>query len=289
MFRFAHISDIHLPLTPARPSELVNKRFLGYLSWQRERKKHHLPEALAALVHDMNQFEPDHICITGDLVNIALPSEFVQAEQWLKDLAPTAKISFIPGNHDVYVRQGGVLMADKLQRWLGPDYPASFPMVQKRGPYAFVGLTSAVPTGPLMASGRLGQRQLVALERVLGELKRENLKRVVLLHHPPQQGAEPWRKALHDAEDFRQVIANAGADLILHGHKHKPLRASLRGPDGLSVPVFGAGSASHKNSAHYHVFDLSSDGWQVLHRRCNKETRQFETVAQEQASYGVTS
>src|SRR3546814_18088026 len=87
MFKLAHISDPHLgPLPPVRVAELLNKRFFGWLSWVRRRRALHRPEVLAALAADLAGLAPDHLVVTGDLTNIALPGEFVQVGRWLAGL-----------------------------------------------------------------------------------------------------------------------------------------------------------------------------------------------------------
>ncbi len=53
---------------------------------------------------------------------------------------------------------------------------------------ALIGLCSAVPTPPFVASGRLGREQLDAFEGELRALSNEGLARVVLIHHPPLPG-----------------------------------------------------------------------------------------------------
>src|SRR6266536_2196562 len=72
-FTLAHLSDPHLPPLPAaRLRDLAGKRALGYLNWTRNRHKYHRREVLDALVADMQAQRPDHIAVTGDLVNLAL-------------------------------------------------------------------------------------------------------------------------------------------------------------------------------------------------------------------------
>ena len=104
MFKLAHITDPHLgPLPPVRPAELMNKRFFGYLSWMRRRRGVHRPEVLAALAADLEGLAPDHLVVTGDLTNIALPEEFTQVGRWLEGLGAPEAVTVIPGNHDAYV------------------------------------------------------------------------------------------------------------------------------------------------------------------------------------------
>jgi hypothetical protein len=69
------------------------------------------------------------------------------------------------------------------------------------------------------------------------------LFRVVSLHHPPQ--SEPKRKSqrLLDGKDFLTAIAEAGSDLIIHGHDHIHQVSWIDGA-GRRVPVVGVPSAS---------------------------------------------
>ena len=71
-FTLAHLSDPHLPPLPApRLIDLAGKRALGYLNWTRNRHKYQKRDVLDTLVSDMQAQGPDHIAVTGDLVNLA--------------------------------------------------------------------------------------------------------------------------------------------------------------------------------------------------------------------------
>jgi 3',5'-cyclic AMP phosphodiesterase CpdA len=276
MFRLAHISDPHLgPLPPVSPRELMNKRFFGWLSWVRRRRSLHLPAVLGALAEDLKVLAADHIVVTGDLTNIALPGEFSQVAEWLGTLGSPANISVIPGNHDAYV---AVPWAHSLAKWQpfmagedgeAGDGPESFPYVRYRGPLAIVGLSSAQPTPLFQAHGTLGAAQLARLGPLLRRLGQEGRFRVVMLHHPPSLEGIARRKRLVDAAAFRQVIAEAGAELVLHGHDHTFGREVIEGRDG-PVPVLGIPSASaaasgKKPLAHYQLYSIAKggNGWDV--------------------------
>src|ERR1700709_781115 len=76
-FTLAHLSDPHLPPLPAaRWVDLAGKRALGYLNWTRNRHKYQRRDVLDTLVSDLQAQRPDHIAVTGDLVNLALEAEF---------------------------------------------------------------------------------------------------------------------------------------------------------------------------------------------------------------------
>ena len=78
------------------------------------------------------------------------------------------------------------------------DGAVGFPYLRRRGPLALIGLSTAVPTPPFMATGRLGEAQLARLAETLVALAREKLFRVVLIHHPPVSEAKR-HKRLTDA------------------------------------------------------------------------------------------
>jgi 3',5'-cyclic AMP phosphodiesterase CpdA len=250
MFVLAHLSDPHLaPLPRPHLGELANKRVLGFLNWLRRRRAEHRREILDALVADLKSAHPDHIAVTGDLVNISLDAEFAQAAVWLDSLGPAENVTVIPGNHDVYVRAA----AARADRYWGafmrgdappaPGAKTSYPFVRRRDSIALIGLSSAIPTAPFMATGRLGPVQLQRLAEILPELEREGLFRVVLIHHPPISAPGKRFKRLLDAKAFRQVLAQHGAELVLHGHDHLPRLVWLQGPQA-RIPAFGVPSAS---------------------------------------------
>ncbi len=257
MFTLAHLTDPHLgPLPPARFHQLLSKRLIGYINWYR-RQGLHRPEALDAIVADLRAQAPDHIAVTGDLVNIALPAEFRHALAWLRGLGDPAHVSVIPGNHDAYVPQWG---GDGYRLWA--DYmrsdargakflhgsPAPFPYVRVFGDIALIGMSSAQATAPFIAAGRLGRGQLSRLEAAIEALGASGLIRVLLIHHPPLPGMASWRRGLHDADALRNVLRARGAELVLHGHEHRFTLNWLEWSGG-AIPVVGAPSASAAASA----------------------------------------
>lgn len=243
---FAHLSDPHLPLPEGRPEWrlLCNKRALGYRSWHRLRRHIHRPEVLAALIADVAAARPDHVIVSGDLVNIALPAEFEAAHAWLGTLGAPQDVTVVPGNHDRQVAIPWDQGPGRWQPWMrGDEGGTGFPFVRRRGPVAFVCLSTALPTLPFMAIGRLGNEQTARAEQTLVALGRENVFRVVVLHHPPEDRPTGWRKGLSDRAGLQRVLARTGAGLVIHGHQHAARFGHLPGPDG-PIPVLGVPSAS---------------------------------------------
>ncbi|WOC17121.1 metallophosphoesterase family protein [Pseudochrobactrum sp. MP213Fo] len=272
MFRLAHISDIHLsPLPQVRLRELVSKRITGYINWKRHRKGAMHDWVLDSLIEDLRTRKPDHIAITGDLVNLALNLEIDNAYDWLKALGNEQNISFVPGNHDAYVPGALEKSSRKWEPWMRGDgidnrnNRPQFPYLRVRDGVAIIGVSSARATAPFMASGDFLPAQAARLKKMLIETGNQGLCRVVLIHHPPVRNATPAYKRLFGISRFQKIIREAGAELVLHGHTHLATYNEIAGPAG-SVPVICVPSASQapcapdeeerKPAARYNLFSI---------------------------------
>lgn len=261
-FVLAHLSDAHIgPLPRPHKRELLGKRLTGYLNWTRGRHLTHDMDVLRRLVADLKAQQPHHIAMTGDILNIGLKAEFPPARAWLETLGSPHDVSFVPGNHDAYVRTAMPYLATTFAPWTTSDTGATgFPYLRVRDGVALIGLSSAVPTAPLIAGGRVGRSQYAEAAEILSETARDGLIRIILIHHPPQQGGARFGRALSDAGLFESMIRSVGAELVLHGHNHQLSVAHLPGPER-QVPVVGVASASavHGPANHragYHLFRL---------------------------------
>lgn len=285
-----HISDVHLsPVIGLSPRHWNLKRLLGFANWRLKRANIHQRAVVDELTNDMRSYNPDHIVVTGDLVNLGLPQELTAAQQWLTGLGPARCVTTIPGNHDIYT---GMRKDQGVARWTanmcsnGPGatlianaiagaamrtgaYPATmaqphaapieahphvtqypaFPFCRVIGPLALIGLNSAVPTPPFIASGLLGPHQLDLLANILDEARAQGLARIILIHHPPLTGQAPRRHGLRDAADLEKVLKNHGAELVLHGHNHRDSTNWFKGSIE-STPVIGVASGSAAKPHH---------------------------------------
>jgi len=274
----AHLSDPHLaPLPQPSARELMGKRVLGYLNWTRNRHAFHQRDVLNALIADVTAQRPDHIAITGDLVNISLDAEFRQAAKWLRSVGPPEHVSLVPGNHDAYVPQMHDRFASEWADYLRgdkatPGSSVTFPYVQRRGPLALIGLSTAVPTPPFMATGQLGAAQLAALEQTLAGISPDEAFRVILIHHPLDTDGKRRHKRLRDADELTAILRRRGAELVLHGHDHRHATLWVDGIRG-KIPVVGVPSASAADDgkhdpAAYNLFAITreSDHWRCYMR-----------------------
>lgn len=277
MFRLAHLSDVHLgPLPEVKYHQLASKRVLGYINWHRNRRRFLHGNMIDAIVADIKAEKPDHIAITGDLVNLALDTEIEMAKQWLGLLGDPHDISVVPGNHDAYVPGAFDKVCRAWTPWMSSDDCASpvnrrsFPYMRIRGNVALVGVSSARATAPFMATGFFREHQAQRLATLLDKAGESGLFRVVMIHHPPLRGAVSSQKRLFGIQRFQNVVRQHGAELILHGHSHLPTAGSVEGPNGRAVPVIGVAAASqspggHTPAAQFNLLEISGTpaNWSV--------------------------
>ena len=277
-YLFAHISDPHLStLDGVRRRDLLNKRLLGYLSWRSHRREEHRSEVLTALVHDLKRSRSQHTVITGDLTHLGLPGEFREVARWLSGLGPPEQITVVPGNHDTYVRTPWKETFAQWLPYLSSDAPAHdgglrdslFPSLRIRGHVAFIGLSSARPSAPLLAVGSLGKSQLQALSRILAETGERRLFRVLLIHHPPLSEPLGWRKRLTDSRALRKILERQGVELVLHGHTHRAtldwIETSANRAPVIGVPSASAVGGRPGRGARYNICRVSrtDSGWDL--------------------------
>lgn len=269
--RFVHCSDVHLlALEGTRPRQFLNKRLTGGANLLLRRGKRHDHALFDAIVDHAHDVDAERLVITGDLTNLALPSEFEFVRERLDRCE--LPVTVIPGNHDAYTR--GSHRVERFERYLAQHMAGErlgehpYPFVQRLDDgVAFIGVSSAVPTLPLRAVGHIGDAQLDRLDTALVRLGEEGRMRVVLVHHPPVAGVSKRGHELLDLAAFGEVIARRGAELVLHGHEHQELERSLPGPGGIEVPVHGIASGTSLSvtpgkAGAFSVYDLDGDGFQ---------------------------
>ena len=281
--RFAHLSDWHATsLVHPGFAAFRGKRLSGYASWAISRRRHHSPEILAAAMRDVRAQRVDRVLVTGDLTHISLPAEFAVARTQLERLGSPEQVFLIPGNHDCYVPVPASESWDQWAPFLRGLQPgevdgelaaaltpppanecaprhADFPTLRMGGPVAWIGLCSAIPTPIFRAGEQLGKVQLERLRRLLVLLGARGMCRVLMIHHPVHPHGEPERRALSDGQALRDLLAEVGAELVVHGHKHRRRVDFLDVPGGRRIPAIGVPSSSEVGSrpdrrAQYHVY-----------------------------------
>ncbi len=280
-FVVAHFSDPHIArVDQIDKRDLLSKRLFGYLRWKLKRRFEQSYDLLTILHKDLQRTKPDHIAITGDLTQLSLPAEFEKARDWLQSLGTPEQVTVIPGNHDTYVK---TLWDQTLSHWL--DYMLGdaqvqqagsitsldelYPTLRIRNRIALIGISTAQPSAPHLATGAIGADQLKKLESILRQLNGQRLFRIILIHHPPIPGVVNWRRSLTDAQFLQTLLERYGAELVLFGHAHKTAHGDLATPAGL-IPAIGAPSASSlrrsdARRSRYYLYKImpSAEGWNV--------------------------
>jgi 3',5'-cyclic AMP phosphodiesterase CpdA len=278
--RIAHISDLHLLSVEALPvHRLVGKRFTGWVNLKLRREEKHKLEVAERVARELRAHEVDHVVVTGDVTNLALQSEFELVRLFLENEVgfDPERVSLVPGNHDVYTR--GSYRSRRFEHYFGAyitsDLPGAtgvpglgrFPYVRLRGPVAFVGLSTAVPRLPLIASGELGAAQRMALHSLLAHREVQKRFVVILQHHPwhnPASARHRLLEGLLDADRERDVLRVLARGLLLHGHKHRRIHRTI-GTDRGHIDAIGSTSASlvdddpHRGAG-FNLYDVDDFG-----------------------------
>jgi 3',5'-cyclic AMP phosphodiesterase CpdA len=261
-----------LALDGVKRTRFLNKRITGLLNLRLKREHKHRPGHVRAVAREVARAKVDHVVITGDLTNLALEQEFEAVKDLIEnELQLDAEhVTIVPGNHDLYTR--GAMKTQRFSRFFAPylesDLPdlaadislGRFPVVKLRGPLALIGMTSAVPRPPLVASGELGRAQLDALSRILAHDEVKRRTAILALHHPihnPPSRLKTLVEGLVDADDLEDVVAPLHRGLLLHGHLHNRMQRTFPTKAGKLLAV-GATSASlhHENEHRMAGFNL---------------------------------
>jgi 3',5'-cyclic AMP phosphodiesterase CpdA len=280
-FVIAHFSDPHIArVDQIVKRDLLNKRLLGYLRWKLKRRFEQSYELLTILHKDLQRSKPDHIAITGDLTQLSLPDEFKKARDLLQSLGTPEQVTVIPGNHDTYVKTAwhqsfahwlDYMLGDAQDQQAGSitSLDELYPTLRIRNRIALIGICTAQPSGPHLATGAIGADQLKKLENILKQIDSQRFFRIILIHHPPIPGVVNWRRSLTDAPSLHALLERYGAELVLFGHAHKTAHGDLDTPAGL-IPAIGAPSASslgrtEERRSRYYLYKIrpSVEGWDV--------------------------
>jgi len=184
------------------------------------------------------------------LVNTAWRAEFQPRRVWMETLGKPSDRQLRAWKFTTLMCGASMpLLATTFARVAtsdGAQASKRLPYLRVRGEIAIIGLSSAVPTAPLMATGRLGKKQ-VEPRRTLAPNRRQRLGASGLIHHRPWPGLRRPARTL-GASHSNASSATWPAEAILHGHISSagcPIASShaARTVGGV-VPVLSAPSAA---------------------------------------------
>ncbi len=288
--RIAHLSDLHLhPAGALRAADLRTRRLFGALNLYLFRAGTYSEDVARAAVEAVREAGVDHVVVTGDLTNLALPAEFALAAQVLRPLGGADRLTVIPGNHDRYTPES--VRDREFERWFGDTLwsdgdggrAGSFPVLKDLPDgVTLIGLGSAGVVAPACAFGRVGPAQIARLADALDDARRRDRFPIVALHHNLHRRgtlSEATGRLL-DRREVAQTLVRHGARLVLHGHDHREHEMVISdGPDLPGVRVVGCGSSSadprRAPPGQFNVYEVSAGRLRVEKWRIRRENGRF--------------
>src|SRR5947209_4371706 len=179
---------------------------------------------LQTAVSETVALRPDLVVIGGDLTAEGYPGEFRTARQFLEPMFDAGlDVVVVPGNHDsknvgyLHFRDAfGSGEAEKGDRVTTLTRPG----VDGQDPWR-VQVVAIDSSKPDLAEGEVGRERY---RWIRDQYDVEADYRVFVLHHHlvPVPGTGRERNTVWDAGDVLALLAEAGVDLVLSGHKHVP-------------------------------------------------------------------
>jgi 3',5'-cyclic AMP phosphodiesterase CpdA len=270
MIRLAHFSDVHLttPRLGWRVRDLLGKRSTGWVNVKllgRGKRFRFAERVMESLKCEFRERRFDHLVFSGDATTMAFDSEVTAAAERIGVGDPTLPPGIaVPGNHDLYtfgaVRRRMFESAfAPWQRGERADPNFVYPFAQKVGPAWLIALNSArANLFPWDATGKVGKSQLERLRELCSKLGPG--PRIIVSHYPIfTRGRKPeprWHR-LKDWKRARDVAAECGASLWLHGHKHAWY---VLGSDAdLPFPTIDVGSSTQEHLWGYHEYEIEGE------------------------------
>jgi 3',5'-cyclic-AMP phosphodiesterase len=184
-----------------------------------------VPDLLVRSIREINDYEPTAVVVSGDLTDAGYRQEYEQAAEYIGHF-DCENVMVIPGNHDS--RNVGYIHFERLfgERYSVIEFEEAI----------MVGVDSSEPD---LNDGRVGREHYDFICERFREAG-EKLKIFVIHHHLiPIPGTGRERNIIFDAGDVLELLAEAGVDLVLSGHKHVPHSWRLE-----NMFIVNAGTAS---------------------------------------------
>jgi len=291
-YTISHISDLHLPMNEIPDyKELFNKRIIGLINWHLNRKNNHNENIIKDLISDLKKQTYDHLIVSGDLVNLSLENEYINASETLKKINIPENISLVPGNHDHYIKMDydrsifhwkDYIQTDELLSNNFKMKKDAFPYLKIRNDVALIGLSTAIPTLPFMCYGKIGKDQLKNLEDIFIYLSKKEYFKILILHHPIHNVGPFNFKGILDNNKLIKLLNNYNIELLLHGHLHRDSITYLKTKKSI-IPCFGIPSSSKiskkEKQTSYNKYEIhkANNKWSFNAFRCiyKNDTKRF--------------
>ena len=230
--KIAHLTDLHYQSPPSLSDLLAPKRWIGtvnlYVRGRVHQFERRVQDATVSLCIKENV---DAVLITGDLTAMATANEFEIARESLQPLLDKIPTFIIPGNHDIYVKNGvPTAMKKYLGDWMGKGSPSLF----NHDGISALHIETCCPD--ILSRGWVDPNHLLEAEDLLHQVPETNFL-FLTLHYPlfDRRGNphDKWTRNIRNGEVFRDwLIQHPRIDALIHGHEHHGYHIQYDTPKG---------------------------------------------------------
>jgi 3',5'-cyclic-AMP phosphodiesterase len=247
----AHLTDLHL-VEPAahRPSGLGAMARRGYLTFGRRVDAEERRRAFAASLRAAAALGFDHLVVTGDLTEEGTTTQFeVIAEVLAEAGVDPARVTLVPGNHDVYARAEawGEALAGPLRAYARTSATGA---VIELPDVVIAPVATTRAQRWWRSAGEVATPERRSIARAVESAARRSVPAVIAQHHPPtkvHRAAWHWFDGLLDHAAMRPALRALEHTYVLHGHLHERRDGCFEGES--RAHIFGAAAVMHGDGA----------------------------------------
>ena len=258
--KILHFSDLHAGAFPDSFSAFFDKRIVGTANFTLRRRYLHDFELMRKAVDFILSEDPDVAVCTGDITSTGQPREFSMALDALRPLINHSKIKliYIPGNHDLYVRNRRCRSAaeDAFRAINGNTFELNdLPAKIAVGECDFFLVNECKPTSIVMSTGYFSKDSIERIEQFCEEQKQR--PRIIVGHFPltKKYPISGFRHRIYGHKPVLELLKTSRIDLSLCGHTHK----NFKKVDEMGKGEVGAGSITRTGDINIIEYNASKD------------------------------
>lgn len=238
----AHLTDVHLVEPEAqRPAGFGAAARRGYLNMGRAVDEGGRRRSFVEALRGATALGFDHLVVTGDLTEEGTVGQFEAVASALAEArVDPARVTLLPGNHDVYASADAWLeaLAGPLRAYAGTSAPGA---VVELADLVLAPVSTTRVQRWWRSAGEVSTPERRAIGLAVRTAARRGVAAVIAQHHPPtrvHRAAWHWFDGLLDHAAMRPVLRALEHTYVLHGHLHERRDGRF---EGESLPhIFGA-------------------------------------------------
>lgn len=220
--KIVHITDLHFFQFPKNILKLFNKRILGCLNWELNRKKRFDFSGAERFLTFLSQYKDVVVIVSGDLTVTAHDEEFLLAKHFIDSIRKKGfPVYVLPGNHDYYTFEA---VRNRRYETLFSEYNISehYPAVVHLPDGTPLILLHTVRPNILYSRGVIDRSQLRRLEEIIVSLEKPA---IVCGHYPvlyhTREYCSSYSHRLKNSDLLREVLIRTKVPLLyIAGHVH---------------------------------------------------------------------